>query len=226
METPYTTHLTADDFRHVYEPAEDSFLLLDALEADLPALRAAAPTLCIEIGPGSGVIVSALARTLGSTALCVAVDINAQACRCTAATARRHGAHVELLRGDLLGAVRPRSADVLVFNPPYVVTPDAEVSPQMATPLANANAATNALIAHAWAGGAAGRRVTDRFLGRLDEWLSVRGCAYLVLIRENDPPAIVRDLGDRGFVGRVIKERKVPGEHLFVMKIERREACE
>jgi hypothetical protein len=38
LPTPDHGHLTAADFEHVYEPAEDTFLFLDALEADAAAL--------------------------------------------------------------------------------------------------------------------------------------------------------------------------------------------
>ena len=37
--TPSFSHITKEDFEHIYEPAEDTFLLLDALEKDIQTLK-------------------------------------------------------------------------------------------------------------------------------------------------------------------------------------------
>ena len=37
--TPDFSHITKEDLEHIYEPAEDTFLLLDALEKDVHTLQ-------------------------------------------------------------------------------------------------------------------------------------------------------------------------------------------
>ena len=39
LPTPYFAHLSSDDWEHVYEPSEDTFLMMDALECDQEIIR-------------------------------------------------------------------------------------------------------------------------------------------------------------------------------------------
>jgi len=50
LPTPELGHLTRADFDQVYEPSQDTFLFLDALELDAPFLRSRNPLLCLEVG--------------------------------------------------------------------------------------------------------------------------------------------------------------------------------
>ncbi|XP_062125772.1 methyltransferase N6AMT1 [Drosophila sulfurigaster albostrigata] len=214
METPHTQHLSAADFEHVYEPAEDSFLLLDALEADLPFLDSLQPRLCVELGSGSGVIITALAKRLAHSSICLATDINPHACDATKRTAFHNGARLDSVRCNLADALRPRSVDVLLFNPPYVVTSDEEQQ-QSSEMLVD-----NPLV-YSWAGGKDGRRVTDILLQQLDDILSPRGVLYLLLLRENKPDEIIELLVKLGFKAVKCMERRIPGEYLYILKVTR-----
>ena len=69
-------------------------LLLDALFADRAALRASKTI--VEIGPGSGVVATYLAKLTQNNVL--AVDINEAACALTMRTADANGARVDVVR--------------------------------------------------------------------------------------------------------------------------------
>ncbi|CAD6999650.1 unnamed protein product [Ceratitis capitata] len=128
METPFTDHLTTADYEQIYEPAEDSFLLLDALEIELTYIKSLQPQVCLEIGPGSGIIVTALAKELKGT-LCLATDINPLACSATKKTAKRNDTCVDSINCNLVDSLREKSIDLLVFNPPYVKHEDYNIIP-------------------------------------------------------------------------------------------------
>lgn len=50
LPTPDLSHLSRKDLESVYEPAEDTFALLDALEADAGVIGELKARLCVEIG--------------------------------------------------------------------------------------------------------------------------------------------------------------------------------
>ncbi|XP_056345165.1 methyltransferase N6AMT1 isoform X1 [Oenanthe melanoleuca] len=164
-------------FRDVYEPAEDTFLLLDALERDAGRLREAGVEICLEIGSGSGVVSTFLASSiLGPSALYICTDINPMAAYCTQETALLNNVHLQPVITDLVKGLSPRlngNVDLLLFNPPYVVTPSEEVKSHG--------------IEASWAGGKQGREVMDRVFPLVPDLLSPGGLFYLVTIKENNP---------------------------------------
>ncbi|XP_063218377.1 methyltransferase N6AMT1 [Bacillus rossius redtenbacheri] len=209
METPAYSHLSSEDFRRVYEPAEDTFLLLDALEGEAESLASRRPALCLEVGSGAGLLSAALARLLGAGCACLAVEAAAAACRATAATARANACRVEVVRGDLASALAGDGrVDVLVCNPPYVPT---EESP----------GADPDRLSRAWVGGACGRQVMDRLFPDVPRLLSKQGVFYLLVIMENKPLEIQELMAGYGFQMTVLKDRKIRGEHLVVLKFTR-----
>lgn len=145
LPTPSTSHVSYD---YIYEPAEDSYLLLDTLssaaEATFLRERFASNTsknvpLVLEVGTGSGVVLAFLAANASAIfgradVLTLGVDINSLACRASAETVRlavkehrtssnNAAQFLDAVNGDLTTCLKNGSVDVLVFNPPYVPAP-------------------------------------------------------------------------------------------------------
>ncbi|KAF5838515.1 hypothetical protein DUNSADRAFT_2713 [Dunaliella salina] len=110
---------------------------------------------------------------------------------------RQVGHVVEVIQSDLTRNLHSNlvgHVDLLVFNPPYVPTPDSEVHLQG--------------VASAWAGGHKGRRIIDRLLPQLHGLLSPRGVVYLVTVSENDP------------AGCVLMSRQADEEFLSIVRLQ------
>ncbi len=73
----------------------------------------------VDIGAGTGCIALALASEGGFERV-AAVDRSADALALAAENRRRTGIGIQLIRGDLTGAVRSRCVEVVVSNPPYL----------------------------------------------------------------------------------------------------------
>ncbi|CAI5740428.1 unnamed protein product [Hyaloperonospora brassicae] len=197
----------------VYAPAEDTFLLLDALHDELPHLVALDPALCVEIGCGSGAVFVYLATQLQqskTSAVFLATDINRLAASVAQQTATNNGVHTfDVVHTDLLQCFESRiQVDVLLFNPPYVPTPPEEVGSRG--------------IEAAWAGGIHGREVIDRLLPKLNKLLSPCGVFYMVVVEENKPSDIAAVLAQDGFDTSVVRSTKATNERLSILKVTRR----
>lgn len=208
--TPNISHISAEDLNHVYEPAEDSFLLLDALEKDYDFIQTIGPAVCMEVGSGSGVCVTFLARMIGPSAVYWASDINPVAANLTKKTATYNDVQIEPVVTDLVGGFLPRlkhCVDVLLFNPPYVVTPPEEVG-------------SNSIEA-SWAGGTDGRQVMDQLFPKVKDILSPNGVFYLVVVKENNQDDIEGVMKMEGFKMENIMTRRTGPELLSVLKFVR-----
>lgn len=206
METPYQTHINKSDFNHVYEPAEDSFLLIDALENDLAYLKTKNPTFCLEVGSGSGVVITAFAMAFPNT-FCVSTDVNFKACSMSKSTANHNKASLDAINMDLAVSFSDNMFDIIIFNPPYVVTEKEECGKKD--------------ITASWAGGIKGREVTDRLLHMIPKKLTTDGTFYLLLIEENIPEEVIEIMSQYGFKSETVMRRRVRNEQQLVLKFYR-----
>eukprot|EP00238_Polyblepharides_amylifera_P015008 CAMPEP_0196581022 /NCGR_PEP_ID=MMETSP1081-20130531/31994_1 /TAXON_ID=36882 /ORGANISM="Pyramimonas amylifera, Strain CCMP720" /LENGTH=220 /DNA_ID=CAMNT_0041901101 /DNA_START=60 /DNA_END=722 /DNA_ORIENTATION=- len=196
-------------FHHdVYEPAEDSYMLVDALESEWGNLKQNSPSVCLEIGCGTGYVICSAALLMKGEGTCLATDINPTAATTTSATLKAHNVHAEVVVGDLLAGMQERlqgKVDLLLFNPPYVPTPDEEVG--------------GAGITASWAGGARGRVVIDRVLPLLPGILSERGVLLMVLVKENDVEDVSKALLSLNLDSTVVLTRRADEELLHILKV-------
>eukprot|EP00752_Nemacystus_decipiens_P012984 g11488.t1 len=227
MSLPSLDHFNFREYEHFYEPAEDTYLLIDALQADADFLRdSVRPSLCLEIGPGSGLVTAALCALLREgkreqdllskplRPIFMAAEINPRAAGACLLTAKANKVEpFEVVCCDLALCMRDRlrrQVDILVFNPPYVPTPPEEVGSKD--------------IAAAWAGGERGRQVVDRFLPDVKELLSPNGCFFMVAVEDNDPTEIISIMQSYGVHAEVVLRRKAKNEALCILKMRHEES--
>ena len=216
LPTPSTSHV---NYNKVYEPAEDSFLLLDTLSSatETAFLQAQFPAnspcpFVLEVGTGSGVVLAFVTahaeRILGRSDVATAgVDMNPFACSATKQTVElaveeasvngtKPGSFLNTLNGDLATAIKTGSVDVLIFNPPYV--PSEPLS--LESGRSNEGNAVDCedlfnrdseLLSLSTDGGADGMEVLNRLLVELPTMLSQRGAAYILLCVQNKPEEVM-----------------------------------
>lgn len=180
----------------VYQPAEDSRLLADAVVADR---EEASGDLILEVGTGSGYVAERVAeqtdaRVLGS-------DLNPHACE----QARARG--VETMRADLLTPFRDGVFDAVLFNPPYLPTdPDDEQDDWMEVALS---------------GGEDGRRVVEPFLEAVGRALAPDGAVYLLVSSLAGVEEVVELAENAGFSAVALRDDSFPFETLTILKLVR-----
>lgn len=201
------------DYEKVYEPAEDSFLLLDSLEQELDYLQKRYKTpVVVEIGTGSGIVTSFVHKNILPNGLFLTTDLNPHACRSSKATSKKNGGakYLDSLQSDLTKCIRPNLIDVLIFNPPYV---PAETVPDIPK-----NESDYEWLDLALLGGSDGMVVTDRLLDNFDKILSPKGIAYILFCARNKPKEVTEKMLAKGWESELIINRKAGWEDLSVYR--------
>ncbi|XP_021946884.1 methyltransferase N6AMT1-like [Folsomia candida] len=220
METPILTPMDMNS--SVYEPAEDSFLLLDALELDLDTFltsRSQDPILVLEVGCGSGILSTSIAKVLkdkNSYAPCVfSIDINPEATLLTKTNALLNGLDDFIIQPILLDG--PNSApkcfrepfDLIVCNPPYVPIQPGE----------NSEDSKSGLLEKSWSGGPDGNEFITPFLSNVGQMLRLDGVLYLLLSSWNNPDWLNDEIAkSNGLQGTLLIKRTAGRERLSIWK--------
>lgn len=179
------------DINEVYQPAEDSKLLADAVVEQVET------GLVVDVGTGSGYVARRLQAETDASV--VGTDINPAACE----QAADEG--VPVVCGNLLDPVQAGSADVVCCNPPYLPTPpEQEWDDRMERALS---------------GGEDGRAVIEPLLDDLDRALASTGVAYLLLSSLTGPDTVRERAAAAGFETATVAEQSHPFETLYVFEL-------
>ncbi|MFB6217577.1 MAG: HemK2/MTQ2 family protein methyltransferase [Halobacteriaceae archaeon] len=191
----------------VYQPAEDSRLLLEAAREGIGA-----GDRVLDVGTGSGYVAVEVAAATGASV--VATDVNPHACRAARERAAAAGVPVAVVRADLLAAVCGRF-DAVLFNPPYL--PDAAPPDADAAPVPDADDWLSVAVS----GGESGRAVVAPFIEDVGRVLAPGGAVYLLVSSLMDVEAVL-DLADEAELGgESVARDSFPFETLSVLRLTR-----
>lgn len=177
----------------VYPPAEDTWLLVRAAEAECRDGERV-----LEIGCGSAEI----SGTLHQRARVVATDINPHAVE----MARDAG--IPTVRADLCEAFRG-PFDLVLFNAPYLPTAPGD--------------RIDDWLEYALDGGPDGRRVVARFLAGVGRVLAPGGRVLLLISSLTGFSEVCLLIRQNGFIPDHLTKEQVEGETLFVIRFRKEE---
>lgn len=179
---------------HVYEPAEDTFLLAENLDIKRTDE-------VLEIGTGTGIIAVVAAQRSRKV---VATDINEHAVKCALKnTLANRTYNIELREGNLFEPIKDEKFDLILFNTPYLPTgEDEKLDDEL-------NAAFD--------GGLEGRETIDQFLKEVKDYLKEGGRVQLVQSSLSDNEKTIKKLEKSGFEAEITASEKCFFEEIVVI---------
>lgn len=177
----------------VYPPAEDSYLLLQAV-----LLEFRAGDRILEIGTGSGIVSSRLScHASAGDRRVLATDINPHAAR------KAYELGIEVVRADLFSGIRG-PFDLVIFNPPYLPT--------------GPNERIDDWLEYALDGGPEGRSTIVRFIRQVGRVLAPGGRFLIVVSSLTGIREVESALEEAGYDHGIVLEQMIEGERLVVVK--------
>lgn len=186
------TAIDIDIADQVYNPSDDSFLLVNVIEIR-PGERV------LDMGTGTGI--AALHAAKAGAAKVTAVDINPNAVACARSNALKNGLKVEVVESDLFAKVEGLY-DVITFNPPYL--------PEEGGP--------SSWMERAWSGGADGSDVVVRFLEDAWRFLAPGGRIYIILSSFGSIRTVLRMAKERYDI-EMVEERHMFFESILAYRM-------
>ncbi len=216
----YDFYDLSNDFKNVYEPAEDTFLLIDSIMNDLinekEKNKFLNPIKSIEIGCGNGLVSCCYLDILKQENFQLekhfCIDINKDALNLTEKLIKNYNLNdkVYFIESDLFSNFKNNEKfDIIIFNPPYVTTDDDEYK----------RALEKKDIYASWAGGKKGSETIFKFISQLKDFIKDDSIIYLLLSKENEFFKIIDDINNCiNFQFEILMKIKATNEKLAVFK--------
>ncbi len=180
----------------VYEAAEDSFLLKEAiLNENLKSMK------CLDLGTGSGIQAGAMYEAGSREIICA--DINYKALLASMQKNSKIKDNIRFIESDLFSSLKGEVFDFIAFNPPYV--PSDEIKFKDLD------------------GGDRGRIIIDKFLTQFLGHLSSNGLCLLLISSLNNKEEIINEIKLKKLFVEVVASKKLFFEELYILRITRQE---